>query len=114
MRLNQTLPSGEGETSQKKKTKELKRRSVEKRPTVWIGKSGVTDALLGQIRRQLDANEMVKVKVHKTSLEETEVAQLADKTAEETTSEIIDVRGRTFTIYKPKKKIRIAKPKPTR
>jgi len=82
---------------------ELKRRSVEKEPTVWIGKSGVTTAMLGQIRRQLDANEMIKVKVHKTSLEDTGVAEVANKIAEETTSEIVDVRGRTFTIYKPKK-----------
>jgi RNA-binding protein len=113
MRLNETLSSGEGETSQKKKIGELKHRSVEKKPTVWIGKSGVTDALLAQVRRQLDANEMIKVKVHKTSLEETDVAQIADKIACETTSEIVDVRGRTFTIYK-QKKIRKARLKPTR
>jgi len=93
--------------------KELKRRSAEKEPTVWIGKSGVTNALLGQIKRQLDANEMIKVKVHKTSLEDAEVAELAGKTAEETTSEIVDVRGRTFTLYKPKK-TRKAEPKPTK
>jgi RNA-binding protein len=112
MWFNETLSSGEGETSQKKKMRELKRRSVEREPTVWIGKSGVTNALLGQIRRQLDANEIVKVKVHKTSLQDTEVAKVADKIAEETTSEIVDVRGRTFTIYKPKKASK-AGPKPT-
>jgi RNA-binding protein len=92
---------------------ELKRWSAEKEPTVWIGKSGVTNALLGQIKRQLDANEMIKVKVHKTSLEDTEVAELADKIAEATTSEIVDVRGRTFTLYKPKK-TRKAEPKRTK
>ena len=80
-----------------------KQQSVDKEPTVWIGKSGVTDAVLGQIDRQLDANEMIKVKVHKTSPEDAEVAELADKIAEETTSEIVDVRGRTFTIYRQKK-----------
>jgi RNA-binding protein len=103
MWIGKTIPSGEGETSQKKKMKELKQRSVEKEPTVWIGKSGVTDALLGQIDRQLDANEIVKVKVHRTSPEDAEIAELADKIAEEMTSEIVDVRGRTFTIYRQKK-----------
>jgi RNA-binding protein len=103
MRLNQTLSSGEGETSQKKKMKELKRRSSERETTVWIGKGGATNALLSQIKRQLDANEMVKVKVHKTSPENAEVSAIADKIAEETTSEIIDVRGRTFTLYKQRK-----------
>jgi RNA-binding protein len=101
--LNQTLSGGEGETSQKKKMKELKRRSAEKETTVWIGKEGVTDAVLGQIRRQLDANEMVKVKVHRTSTEKTEVSEIAKRIAEGTTSEVVDVRGRTFTMYKQKK-----------
>jgi RNA-binding protein len=110
MWFNETLSGGERETSQKK-MKELKRRSVEKEPTVWIGKSGITKALLGQITRQLEANEMIKVKAHKTSLENAEVAELAGKIAGETTSAVIDVRGRTFTIYKARKSRR-AEPKP--
>jgi RNA-binding protein len=114
MWVGETIPSGEGETSQKKKMKELKQRSAEKEPTVWIGKSGVTDALLGQIDRQLDANEIVKVKVHKTSPEDAEVAELARRIAEETISEIVDVRGRTFTIYRQKKVHREARRPPRR
>jgi len=110
--ISETIPGGEGETSQKKKIRELKQQSAEKEPTVWIGKSGVTDALVGQIDRQLDANEVVKVKVHKTSPEEAEIAELAEKIAEETTSEIVDVRGRTFTVYR-QKKVRRATRKPT-
>jgi RNA-binding protein len=114
MWVGETIPSGEGETSQKKKVKELKQQSAEKEPTVWIGKSGVTDALLGQINRQLDANEIVKVKVHKTSPEDAEVAELAHRIAEEMTSEIVDVRGRTFTIYRQKKKVHREAPRPPR
>lgn len=106
MRLNQTLSGGEGETSQKKEMKELKRRSSEKETTVWIGKGGVTNALLSQIKRQLDTSEMVKVKVHKTSPENAEVSTIADKIAEGTTSEIVDVRGRAFTIYRQMKTLR--------
>jgi RNA-binding protein YhbY len=53
------------------------------------------------------------VKVHKTSPENAEVAELANKIAEKTTSEIVDVRGRTFTIYR-QKKARKAAPKPRR
>ena len=65
---------------------------------------------MGQIDRQLDANEIVKVKVHKTSPENAEVAELANKIAERTTSEIVDVRGRTFTIYREKKARKAPKP----
>jgi len=59
--------------------------------------------LLAQIDRQLDASELVKVKVHKTSPEDAEVSEIAVKIAEGTTSEIVDVRGRTFTIYRQRK-----------
>jgi RNA-binding protein len=113
MRINETLSGGEGETSQKKKMRELKRLSVEKETSVWIGKGGVTDALLGQIKRQLDGNEIVKVKVHRTSLENSDVSEVADRIAGETTSEIVDVRGRTFTIYR-RKKTQETRPKLTR
>lgn len=103
MRFDEAMSGGEGETSQKKKMRELKRRSVESEPTVWVGKNGVTDALLGQIKRQLEANEIIKVKVHRTSLEDKEMVELAGKIADETASKVIDVRGRTFTIYKQRK-----------
>ena len=103
MRFEEAISGGEGETSEKKKMKELKRRSVESEPTVWVGKNGITDALLNQISRQLEANEMVKVKVHRTSLEDEEIVGLADKIADETASKVVDVRGRTFTIYKQRK-----------
>jgi RNA-binding protein len=83
--------------------KELKRRSVESEPTVWVGKNGVTEALLRQIQHQLEANEMIKVKVHRTSLEDRETVELAGRIADETASKVVDVRGRTFTIYKQKK-----------
>ena len=68
---------------------------------------------MGQVKRQLDANELVKVKVHKTSLEDSEVSEVADKIARETVSEIVDVRGRTFTIYR-EKKTQKTRQKPTR
>jgi putative YhbY family RNA-binding protein len=83
--------------------KELKRRSAEQHPTVWVGRNGLTKAILGQISAQLKAKEIIKVKVHKTSLERTELQEIVDKTADETQSQILDVRGRTFTVYKPKK-----------
>ena len=103
MRFDEAISGGEGETSEKKKIKELKRRSAESEPTVWIGKNGVTNALLKQISGQLEANEMVKVKVHRTSLKDEEIVELADKIADETASKVVDVRGRTFTLYKQRK-----------
>ncbi len=87
--------------------KELKSQSAEQQPTVWVGRNGLTKALLSQISTQLKIKEMIKVKVHKTSLEQTELQEIADKIADETRSEIVDVRGRTFTIYKSRKPRRV-------
>jgi len=84
----------------------LKRQSAASQPTVWIGKNGVTKALTGQISRQLEANEMIKVKVHTTSLGNNVVDEIAGKVADETGSQIVDVRGRTFTVYKQRKRRR--------
>jgi len=103
MWFGEALSRGEGETSQKKKMKQLKRQSAEQQPTVWVGRNGVTKTLLGQISTQLKAREMIKVKVQKTSLEQMELEQIADKIADETRSKIVDVRGRTFTVYKSRK-----------
>ena len=103
MRFEETVSGGEGETSQKKRMKALKPQSAVKEPTVWIGKNGVTKALLDQITRQLEANEMIKVKVQKASLEDTKVAKLAGIIGRETGSAIVDVRGRTFTVYRQRK-----------
>ncbi len=106
MRFEETVSGGEGETPKKKRMSELKRRSAVMQPTVWIGRNGVTKAMLDQVSKQLDAKEMIKVKVQKGSLEDTEVATIAGKIADETDSEIVDVRGRTFTVYKQRRPAR--------
>jgi RNA-binding protein len=104
VRFNERILGGEGETSKKKGMKELKRRSAVTQPTVWIGRNGVTKALLNQISAQLDANEIIKIKVHKLSLEDSEVAEIAGRIADETGSQIVDTRGRTFSVYRQAKK----------
>ena len=60
--------------------------------------------LLGHISRQLEAREIVKVKAQKTSLENSDVTKVAHQIADATDSEIVDIRGRTFTVYKQKRK----------
>ncbi len=88
----------------KKRMHTLRTQSAARQPTVWVGKDGVTDRVLDQIGRQLEANEMIKIKVHKPSLKDTEVREIASRIADKTCSEIVDVRGRTFTVYRQRKK----------
>ena len=103
MQFNEAVPCGEGETP-KGRLRGLKRQSTSKEPTVWVGKNGVTQDLLRQVSRQLDTKEIVKVKTQKSSLQDSGVAEIAHGIAGATGSEIVDIRGRTFTIYRQRKK----------
>ena len=77
--------------------------SAEK-PTVQVGKEGITAQLIAEICKQLDAREIIKIKILKTALHETEAKTLAATIAEQTEAELVDVRGHTFMLYKHKKK----------
>jgi RNA-binding protein len=69
-------------------------------PVLHIGHEGVTQALVAQANAQLDAHELIKVKVSEASpLPRHEAAgQLASATH----SELAQVLGRTFLLYKPR------------
>lgn len=89
-------------------TPRMKRRiknelSAEK-PTIWIGKEGTSPQIFNEISRQLEKREMVKVKVLKSALKEEETKKIASKIAQQTESTLIDVRGHTIILYKPRKR----------
>jgi RNA-binding protein len=71
-------------------------------PVLQIGHEGLTDAVLAQANTQLDAHELIKVKVSEASpLPRHEAAaQLASATH----SQLAQVLGRTFLLYKPRAK----------
>ena len=70
--------------------------------TVWIGKDGLSDELLKQIANQLKARKLVKLKMQKSALSETGTAQMAERVASSTGATLIEVLGRTFSLYKAK------------
>jgi len=73
-------------------------------PTVNIGKEGVTVQIVNEVAKQLDSREMIKAKILKTALKEIETKDIAVKIAKQTESELVDVRGHTFLLFKRKKK----------
>ncbi|MCW4019904.1 MAG: YhbY family RNA-binding protein [Candidatus Bathyarchaeota archaeon] len=78
-------------------------KTVVEKPTVRIGKKGPTEFLVGEIGKQLDKRKVVKVKILKTALESVDAEEIAQKVAEATESNIVSLRGHTFTLHKPKK-----------
>jgi RNA-binding protein len=76
------------------------------RADVIIGKKGVTEAVLKEIDRMLELKEVVKVKMLRTAVatEGLDRREIAAKVAEALGARLMGVRGRTFVLYRPKKR----------
>jgi RNA-binding protein len=68
-------------------------------PVLHIGHEGLTDAVVAHANAQLDAHELIKVKVSESSPLPRHEA--AEQLASATHSELAQVLGRTFLLYKP-------------
>jgi RNA-binding protein len=82
----------------------MKRELNLEKPMVWIGKEGASPQTMNEISRQLEKRKTVKVQVLKNALNDESVKDIALKTAQQTESTLIDVRGHTFILHKPRKK----------
>ena len=82
----------------------MKRELSLEQPTIWVGKDGASPQTMNEISRQLEKRKTVKVQILKSALEDESAKGIALKTAQQTESTLIDVRGHTFILHKPRKK----------
>lgn len=68
--------------------------------TINIGKSGVNDNVIEEIKRQLKVNEIVKLKFAKNIARDKD--KYIDEIVTKTKAKLIDVRGHVAVIYKKK------------
>lgn len=87
-----------------KTKRRMKHRLSSEKPTVWIGKNGASQEVLGEIDSQLERAELVKAKLLKAALEENDAKAIANKIAQQTESTLVEVRGHTFLLFRKKKK----------
>lgn len=66
-----------------------------------IGKSNLTESFFDTLSADLEAHELVKVTMQKTS--DLSVREAAIECAGATGSEIVQIIGRTFSLYRPSK-----------
>ena len=76
--------------------------SLEK-PTVLVGKEGSTEQIVNEINRRLELRGVVKAKILQTALQNEEARNIAAKIANQIGATLIEVRGHTFVLYKPRK-----------
>jgi RNA-binding protein len=84
-------------------------------PVVQVGTKGISDSLIGQIRDQLVAHELVKVRFNTESA--AEPAESAEELAEKTRSLLVQRTGRMVVLYRrhdEKPTIELPKAKPAR
>jgi RNA-binding protein len=95
--------------TEKEAKKEIMRRVKDTIPTLHVGKDGIKDSVLEELRTQIKAHRIVKVKVLPNS--ESETKEIAESLASATDAVIVDVRGgvliltdkRTWTSLSQKK-----------
>jgi RNA-binding protein len=70
-------------------------------PVVQVGHEGVNDAVIRQTDAQLDAHELIKVKIGESSPQDRHEA--AELLAGRTQAQVAQVLGRTALLYRPRK-----------
>ena len=78
----------------------LKKESANLDPLLSVGKNGITESLIDELKKQLKDKKLVKVRIHKNSGETDDMEAAALELCEKCNAVLIDIRGRTVTIYK--------------
>jgi RNA-binding protein len=76
----------------------------DEKPTIWIGKDGLTPQISVEIEKQLNKNKMLKIRILKSALQQETAKTIATKAAEEAEAAIVEVRGHVFILYRRRKK----------
>jgi RNA-binding protein len=86
----------------KEKLYKLRSEATHIKPMINVGKSGVSDQLIIELKKTLKDKHLVKVKVLKSASYEDEegIDGVAEKLAAATRSTIIDVRGHSVVLYR--------------
>ncbi|MDF1556585.1 MAG: YhbY family RNA-binding protein [ANME-2 cluster archaeon] len=82
------------------KTSDLKRDAVHLSPALNVGKKGITDSLVDELREKLKQNKLIKVKILKTAaLGNTERKAIAEELSSRTGAQLVEVRGSNAVLY---------------
>lgn len=92
--------------------KDLKDRAKALHVTVQIGKAGLTSAMVEEINKQLDHNELVKVKLLKSYLFEKGKAEAINEILQATEAQLIYRAGFVVAIFRKSRLQKAAKVKP--
>ncbi len=70
------------------------------KPMLNIGKNGITDGLIEEIKLQLKKKKIIKIKILKAALEKNDRKMIAADVAQKTNSELVSQVGFVFVLKK--------------
>jgi len=76
----------------------------DEKPTIWVGKDGLTPELSNEIEKQLEKKRMLKIKILKNALQQNTAQTIAATAAEQAGAALVEVRGHVFILYRRHKK----------
>jgi len=76
----------------------------DEKPTIWIGKDGLTPQISIEIEKQLNKNRMLKVKILKSALQQETAKTIATRAAENAEAALVEVRGHVFILYRRRRR----------
>lgn len=80
--------------------KELKGIGVGMKPTVHVGKDGLTENIVGELKNQMKTNHVVKVKVLASSVDQKR--EIAEELASRSGTKLVEIRGSTLLLCNPR------------
>lgn len=88
-----------------RKIKELKKYWQQRKAEIRIGKAGLSENILREIDRRLKEQEIVKVKILRSAftVERKDRFQIAQEVAEKLNAILVEVRGKTFIVYRERR-----------
>lgn len=80
----------------------LKIKAAELKPVVMIGKNGITESVIEEIKSSIEHHELIKVKAKAENREQRD--ELAQYLAEQSESTVVQFLGNNLTLFKQAKK----------
>ncbi|MBC7084770.1 MAG: YhbY family RNA-binding protein [Methanomethylovorans sp.] len=85
---------------EKEKLYELKAKASQLKPIINVGKNGINESLIAEVKKQLKSNHIIKIKLLKSCREGQNTAQIAEELSAATNSQLIEIRGNTLVLYR--------------
>ncbi len=79
---------------------ELKSKGTNIKPTIQIGKTGITDSIRDELRAQLDRKELIKIKILRSMGPSSYWKENVEELIASVKAELIEIKGGTVLVYK--------------